>query len=298
MISSPDPVVPFVFTAHGFLDEMRRRGGGAGEAAALTASGSLLVARVLDEYPDPALAWITGIYALAMRRRPAPAVLRKHLQSLRDGASPADVLDEVLTSPEAAASRPQKRPDLAETYVTGVYLVALSRVPDQPGLAAHVAALARGMTEAQLLKHLLGTGEAQSQFRYPPPRIDVVDVLARTVQSVGVGEEPTLETTQWAQEALSRGVSPQQVVRSLARRLYGLSPRGVLVALTARRRGADARRSADLAVLHEELLRERVWHWEVQRATWQRLDRLEAIAATGRPSPVVDDADYEWAPPT
>jgi hypothetical protein len=285
MIDALNRVAGSVFTASGFLDEMRRRGRGAGEAASLTASGSLLAPETLEEYPDPALAWITGIYAVTVGRRPDPVILHKHVQDLRDGASPDDVLEAVLALPEAAAARTRKRPDLVETFVTGAYLVALRRVPDVSGLAAHVSALAGGMSETQLLKHLLGAEEARSQFRFPPPPVDEADLLARTIQTVGLGARPTPETTAWAQEALDRGVPPRQVVRSLARRLYGRSPLAIFTALTARPRAAAARRAASVAILQEEMLRERLWQWQLQRATWQRLDRLEALVAADRPSP-------------
>jgi hypothetical protein len=288
MIDAPEAMTPSVFTARGFLDEMRRRGSGAGEAASLTASGSLLAPETLEEYPDPALAWITGIYAVAVGRRPDPVILRKHVQNLRDGAAPDEILDAVLALPEAAASRTRKRPDLRETFVTGAYLVALRRVPDVSGLAAHLLALDNGMSEAQLLKHLLGAEEAQSQFRFPPPPVDEADLLARTIQTIGLGTRPTPETTSWAQEALDRGVPARQVVRSLARRLHGRSPAALFVALTARPRAAAARRAAHLGILQEELLRERLWQWQLQRATWQRLDRLEALAGADRPAPAYD----------
>ena len=288
MIDASEAMTASVFTARGFLAEMRRRGSGASDAASLTASGSLLAPETLDEYPDPALAWITGIYAVAVGRRPDPVILHKHVQNLRDGAAPDDVLDAVLALPEAAASRTRKRPDLRETYVTGAYLVALRRVPDVSGLAAHVNALADGMSEAQLLKHLLGAEEARSQFRFPPPPVDESDLLARTIQTVGVGAQPTPENTSWAQQALDRGVPARQVVRSLARRLHGRSPVAVFIALTARPRAAAAQRAAQLGILHEELLRERLWQWQLQRATWQRLDRLEALASAHRPVPGSD----------
>jgi hypothetical protein len=289
MIESLDRVAALVFTKRGFLDEMRRRGSQAGEAASLTASGSLLAPDTLDEYPDPALAWITGIYAVAVGRRPDPVILRKHVRDLRNGVSPDAVLDAVLALPEAAVSRTRKRPDLLETFVTGAYLVALRRVPDVSGLAAHVAALAGGMSEAQLLTHLLAADEAQSQFRFPPPPVDEADLFARTLQTVGLGIRPTPETTRWTQDALSRGVPPRQIVRSMARRVHGRSPLGVFIALTARPRAAAARRANTLAVLQEEMLRERIWQWQLQRATWQRLDRLEALIAAGRPAATDSD---------
>jgi hypothetical protein len=281
---SVDLITKALFTARGFLHEMRQWSSQAGGATSLTSRGSLLAPITLDEYPDPATAWVTGIYALVLKRRADPAGLRGQADALRNGASPAAVLEAVIASPEAQSAGTWTRPDLAKTYVTGAHLAALGRLPHGADLAAHVAELADGLSEAQLLRRLLESEEPQTQFRYPPPPVDSADILARTLQTVALRAGATSETTVWAREALDRGVAPRLIVRSLARRLHGRSAKAVYVALTARPRAAAARMAAERSVLREELARERAWHWQLQRATWQRMERLEALVAAGRPS--------------
>ena len=282
---SVDLITQALFTARGFLHEMRQWSSQAGGAASLTSRGSLLAPTTLDEYPDAATAWVTGIYALVLKRRADPAGLRGQAHALRNGASPAAVLEAVMASPEAKSAGTRTRPDLAKTYVTGAHLAALGRLPHGADLAAHVAELADGLSEAQLLRRLLESEEPQTQFRFPPPAVDSSDLLARTLQTVALRADVTPETTTWARDALDRGVAPRLIVRALARRLHGRSARAVYVALTARPRAAAARVAAEQGVLREEIARERAWQWQLQRATWQRMERLEALVAVGRQAP-------------
>lgn len=295
MTESVDLITQALFTARGFLHEMRHWGSQSGGAASLTSRGSLLAPATLDEYPDPATAWVTGIYALVLKRRPDPAGLRGQAHALRNGASPADVLEAVINSPEARAAGTRARPDLAKTYVTGAHLAALGRLPHGADLAAHVAELAAGLSEAELLRRLLESEEPQTQFRYPPPSVDSADLLARMLQTVALNAEATSETTVWARDALDRGVAPRLIVRAMARRLHGHSAKAVFVALTSRPRAVAARRAAEHSLLREEMARERAWQWQLQRATWQRMDRLEALVASGRTSSS-DEVDVRAAP--
>src|SRR5690349_9003889 len=128
-------------------------------SAALLTPSSQLAPVTLDEHPDPATAWVTGFYALTLRRRADAAGLAQHSRAIRNGASPASVLDEILSSPEAVLAG-ANRPDLPEAYVTGAYLVGLGRMPDPQGLRQYVVALADGMDEDTLLGSLLASDEA------------------------------------------------------------------------------------------------------------------------------------------
>jgi hypothetical protein len=282
-----DSLPRLVFSARGFLAEMRR-GVSVGDAHFFTASGSQLAPATLDEYPDPAVAWVSGIYALVAGRRPDVALLRRYTRALRGGTPPAQVLDSISGGPGGGGGGAVPHPDLLEAYVTGAYLVCLGRLPDAGGLTTHVAALQRGMTESQLLERLLNSEEADAEFRFPPAPVDELEILARTIQTVALRAAADPEHTAWAHDALTRGVPARLVVRSMARRVRGRSPRGVFAALTARPRAASAARAARLTLVREEVLRDRVWQWKLQRATWRRLDRIEGLAASGRPLPADD----------
>jgi hypothetical protein len=56
-----------------------------------------------------------------------------------------------------------------------------------------------------------------------------------------------------------------------------VTPAGVYAAATARSRTTAAANAALVASVRAEMLRERSWQWDLQRATWERLDRLEAL---------------------
>ena len=200
-----------LFTLAGFRNEMRQVGG--------NTSGRLfaeqeLIPETLDEHPNPALAWVVGLYALVLRRRPEPRRMQDLLTDLRRGAAPADVLEGILRSPDGIG-RTVTRPVLEEAYVTGAYLTCLARFPDPAGLATYAEALRQGMSEGHLLEILLSSEEAQGKRRFPPARVDEVTVLAEKIQTVALRTHVTPEQTQWATEALRRGVHSRQVVRSV-----------------------------------------------------------------------------------
>ena len=101
-----------LFTLAGFRNEMRQVGG--------NTSGRLfaeqeLIPETLDEHPNPALAWVVGLYALVLRRRPEPRRMQDLLTDLRRGAAPADVLEGILRSPDGIG-RTVTRPVLEEAY--------------------------------------------------------------------------------------------------------------------------------------------------------------------------------------
>lgn len=262
-----------LFTTEAFRYAMAHRNTSARSAERL-APRSRLIPETLDERPDRAVAWVTGLYALVLGRRPDVAGFRTYVMALRSGAAPESVVDQLMASPEAITAG-ARRPDLLEAFITGAYLTGLGRIPDPAGLADYKAALAAGANETTVLESLLASDEAASQLRFPPAKVDDVELLGEKIQTVALHVQRTDENTAWVKDALRRGVPPRQVVRSLGRRMYGVSRTGVLVAATARWRAAMARRSASAAVLQEELLRDRAWQWRVHRSTWERLDRIE-----------------------
>jgi hypothetical protein len=266
-----------LFTAAGFRYAMAHPSSAASKKSSRNAASVELVPETLDEHPDRAAAWVTGIYALALHRKPDTAGFRMHAQAIREGATPTSVLDGIMASPEASSRSSSQHPDLLEAFVTGAYLVALGRLPDPDGLRTYITALHAGMSDVDLLAALLASEEAQQQLRFPPAPADHIDVLAEQLQTVALRSHVTAEQTAWAREALRNGVAPRQVVRSLARRLRGVTPAGVYAAATARSRAAAAANAALVVSVHAEVLRERRWQWDLQRATWERLDRLEAL---------------------
>lgn len=263
-----------LFTSGGFLEEMRRRGGGAREAALLTHDGSALAPAALDDYPDPAVAWVAGMYALVFRRRADRHALHTHVRYLRAGGDPATLLDQLMGSPEAWAAGVRSRPSLPDALVTGAYLILLGRMPDPAGLATHVAAIGDGVAPAGLLERLWTSEEGRASFRSPPPAVDELDILARMIQSVALRRRPTPETTAWAKDALERGVSVRRVIRSLALQ-GGRSVRAAFVVLTARPRATATATATVAALAREEQLRDRVWQWQLHRATAQHIERLQ-----------------------
>jgi len=279
MVTTPDlDPRPRLFTAAGFRYAMAHPSSAATKKSSRTAASVELIPDTLDEHPDRAAAWVTGIYALALHRKPDKVDARVHTQSIREGATPTSVLDRIMASPEASGRSGNQHPDLLEAFVTGAYLVALGRLPDPEGLRSYVDALHRGMTDTDLLAALLASDEAQGQLRFPPAPADDLDVLAEQLQTVALRSHVTAEQTAWARAALGNGVPARQVVRSLARRLRGVSPAGVYAAATARSRATAAANAALVASVRAEMLSERRWQWALQRETWERLDRIEALA--------------------
>lgn len=274
-----------LFTAAGFRYAMAHPSSAASKRSSRNAASVELVPETLDEHPDRAIAWVSGIYALALQRKPDPAGMRTHVEALRNGASPTSVLDSIMSSPESSGRSSHQHPDLLEAYVTGAYLVALARLPEPEGLQSHVAALHAGTSDTALLESLLASEEARGKLRFPPAPVDELDLLAEQIQTVALRTHLTPEQTLWVKDALRSGVAPRQVVRSLARRLRGVSAAGVYAAVTARSRASAAAQAAVIASVRAEVLRERRWQWDLQRETWRRLDRLEALAQREEKTP-------------
>lgn len=276
MIASAEATPPGLFTARGFFEEMRR-GNSTRSAALLTGDGSALAPSSLDEYPDSAAAWVAGMYALVFRRAADRSALDTHTRFLRTGGDPAALLKVLKASSEARDARLHGPTDLAEAFVVGAYLVILGRLPDPRGLATHVAKLQEGVTPDGILHQLWGSDEARAGLRIPPRPVDRLDILARKIQTVGLRISLEPETTAWVRDALEHGTPTRRVIRSLARRRYGVSPHAALVLLTAPPRVAAAVAATAMAVRREELRRDRLWQLQLHRATGWRLDRLEHL---------------------
>lgn len=283
-IGAPSSPGELLFTGTGLHRAMEASRSAATGRASLAAVLPELAPATLDERPDPAVAWVAGIYALVLLRQPDRAGMLMHAEALRSGTPPTALLEDVMSSAEAVAAGTRRRPDPADVYVTGAYLVGLGRAPDAGGLAAHAAALRAGTSETDLLESFLMSEEARSRPRFPPPPVDALETLVEKVQTVALGTQVNPEVSDWIRDALVRGVPPRRVVRSLARRLRGVTRAGIFAAATARPRAAAAEQAAALAVLREDLLRERAWQWDVHRTTWARLDTLAMLDAEHRSS--------------
>lgn len=249
-----------VFSARGFERLLKARMVVAETSVVETWTPVAPVVGRLDRAPDLADVWVYGLYRTILHRLPDDGGGRAFTSMIRGGGTPDLLIQALLGSQEAATTGASAPEDLDVAFVTGVYLTALGRDPDEEGLEAHRTALAAGaVTHEGLLASMLASEEATGQLRFPPPP---------ALQLPADAAANTLATSQAARPRVKRLIG--QVVkrhkgpRTAAREFLASSP-------VSR---ANARTQSRVEALITEVETGREWQWKVDRHQMSHLDTL------------------------
>ena len=241
-----------------------------------------------SEAPDVATAWVYGLYATVLGRLPDRGGLASFTEGLRSGLSPADACLSLIRSEEGVSTGASDPPDLDEVFVTGAYITAMGRAPDDRGMAVHVRVLQDGGTPGSVLHALVTSTESTSKARFPPAPISRGQLIAESMQVILLSRQvPDRSLTRRFAGAYDNGASTREVAKAMLR--LGRRPRGVarsfvltrtlirLIEVDATARGAQL-----------EALANRRWQWQVDRKAARKLQR--ALSSLEHLSPGADAA--------
>jgi hypothetical protein len=230
----------------------------------------------LTEAPDVAVAWVYGLYATVLARLPDAGGLETFSTSIRNGLAPADACRSLARSVEGVRTGAADPADLHEVFVTGAYITAMGRAPDEVGMATHVEVLRKGGSPETVLQALLNSAEAKRSMRFPPAPISRGHLIADSMQVILLSRRvPDPYLTHLYGIAYNDGATTRQVAKLMLRR--DRRPRGIvrsflltrtlirLIEVDATARGAQL-----------EALANRRWQWRVARKNARRLDRIAA----------------------
>jgi Domain of unknown function (DUF4214) len=247
----------------------------------------------LDATPDPATAWVCGLYFCALERLPTRLELLAGADGLRAGRVPEDLWQDLQPSKEPACGDEDDEeeqpgetnpPDGSEqhdesgrfdqAYVTGCYLAVLGRRPDVSGLEFHQALWASTASEQAVLDSLMASDEYKLQLRFPPPRSRLDLAIGEALQTVVLSETPEEGLTEELATEFSRGVP----VVTLVGRLMGKDRRlraRIRTFFIGRQLAALVAIEARLRTLEQDTAAGRQWEWRVNRHTWEMVERMQ-----------------------
>ncbi|WP_353648255.1 DUF4214 domain-containing protein [Nakamurella sp. A5-74] len=249
-----------VFSARGFERLLKARMAASTISVVETWTPVAPVVGRLDRAPDLADVWVYGLYRTILHRLPDDGGNRAFTAMIRGGGTPDLLIQALLGSQEAATTGASAPEDLDVAFVTGVYLTALGRAPDEDGLEAHRTALAAGaVTHESMLASMLASEEAKSQLRFPPtPSVQLsADEAAATLAASDAGRP---RVKRLVGQLVKRHKGPRTVAREF------------LSGTTAAR--ATGRTQSRVETLISEVEAGREWQWKVDRHQMSHLDTL------------------------
>ncbi len=258
-----------MFTEEAFRVLLRNRFGGPAKTEELVPSEPDVGA--LDASPDPATAWVYGIYFCLLDRLPSRLELMSGEDELRSGRPPEELLGELRSAEEMPPDELGEQPD--EVYITGCYLSVLGRRPDASGLEFHQALRRSTGSDQAVLDSLMASEEYRLQLRFPPPpsRLDLA--IGEALQTVVLGEAPEDQLTEELAAEYRRGVPVLTLVARMMGRDRRLRAR-IRTFLTGRQLAALVAIEARLRTVERELAAGRQWEWRVNRHTWDVVEEL------------------------
>jgi hypothetical protein len=241
----------------------------------------------MDRRPDPAIAWVYGVYATLLSRLPSGRELSVAAQALRSGSTAQSLVDELMSSDEAEAWGAEAPRELGLVYITGCYLSVLGRWPDPGGLQTYLAYLKSSDREQGVLDLLMASPEAEESDRFPPTGHVLDEAVGRALQSVVLGQDPVDSSTDELAARYREGTPVVALVQQLALGQRRLRSR-VAAVFAKRQLAALTMIDARLQKLQSDVEADREWAWRVNRHTWTLLEELQdraarASDAEGRP---------------
>lgn len=249
-----------IFSARGFERLLKARMVTSSTSVVETWTPVAPVVGRLDRAPDLADVWVYGLYRTILHRLPDDGGNRAFTAMLRGGGTPDLLVQTLLSSQEASTSGASAPEDLDVAFVTGVYLTALGRDPDEEGLEVHRTALAAGVvTHEGMLASMLTSEEASSQLRFPPPPLMQLsaDEAAATLAASETGRP---RVKRLVGQLVKRHKGPRTVAREFLAGSTGVR--------------ATGRTQSRVETLISEVEAGREWQWKVDRHQMSHLDTL------------------------
>lgn len=264
------------------------------EGASLAARHELVVDG-LDDAPEPALAWVYGLYATLLGRLPDAEGKALYLARIRRGDPVGGIVDEFLLSPEGIRMRAEAPAGLGPIYAAGCSLTVLGHLPSSDWLDTYVTLFDETADPELVLEQAKRSPEARAKLLYPPELPSFEQAVAECVQLVVYGRSPEQAATASLLEDMQREPSLARLIRKRLQAEPARSAR-LRAVLRSRRLAQEVRMLAGSRQVHNDLAVEREWQW---RTTLQgrRKDAERAssvVAAVVEARAAAAEIDGHW----